>query len=307
MKCPALLFLFLFICKSVTAQLAYPLLSEDGAWIQETFQSLDAGNESTYYTEYYLLGDTLLNGLSHKKLFIHDEYQGALREGDGYLIQSTGTSSDTLLNFSLTPGDTVRQTRCLNSESICYYLILDSIDTVRLYDGLPRARLNFTEYNSLSGLDQGDDLVLSWIDGVGSTRGLVPDPYCGFIPDRSVSPVCLERLRCVQRSGVVLYSSSGEQEYACTVPDILDSTTESEEGLNITVFPNPSTGNVTISGKQLVEVTSIDVHSPTGRLLKSIQVSAREQLNIDVERIPGLYFLVFRGPHTTFSKKFIVE
>jgi hypothetical protein len=75
----------------------------------------------------------------------------------------------------------------------------------------------------------------------------------------------------------------------------------------IKIFPNPSTGSIQISGTQLTEVTSIDVLSPTGRLLNTIPVGAREQLSIELERIPGVYFIVFRGPHKTVSRKFIIE
>jgi hypothetical protein len=75
----------------------------------------------------------------------------------------------------------------------------------------------------------------------------------------------------------------------------------------IKIFPNPSTGSIQVSGTQLTEVTSIDVLSPTGRLLNTISVETREQLSIELERIPGVYFIVFRGPHKTVSRKFIID
>lgn len=75
----------------------------------------------------------------------------------------------------------------------------------------------------------------------------------------------------------------------------------------LTVSPNPSSGTIEISGESLKNITSIGVMSTTGRLLRTIPVRARQQLDLKLDVPPGVYFLLFRGSEYLSSQKIIIR
>jgi len=113
------------------------------------------------------MGDTILDGIDYKKLYITQDttltnwgYYGGIRETNDkvYLFNNDDDSATILYDFSLSPGDMF--TTYYNGNSNCQvFLELQSIDTITILNGEQRRRFNF-----------GSE---SWIEGIGSLHGLI--------------------------------------------------------------------------------------------------------------------------------------
>lgn len=97
-----------------------------------------------------------------------------MKEEDKRVIYTLGSQTDTILDFNLTVGDTVVIGECdlmYSSVEECQFMVLETIDSIQLRDGSIRKRLNFYGHNA--GIYSFVDFEVSWIDGIGSTRGLI--------------------------------------------------------------------------------------------------------------------------------------
>lgn len=224
----------------LVAQDQYTILDEGSTWIHEKFLSDGQNPDKTFFDELQLRGDTLLNNLEFKKLYNFGYYMGALRESKGQLVYAAQNELDTILDFNLTVGDTVNLGDCpISPNSACEFMILTSIDSIDLLDGSNRKRLNFHGFNGGAFLLEEYDV--SWIDGVGSTRGLIVDAYCGVLK----SPVCWSKLNCFQNDGQLLYHSNANEIDACTIEALTDVDHVLDEDL-IRIYPNPFSGDLNV-------------------------------------------------------------
>lgn len=83
--------------------------------------------------------------------------------------------------------------------------------------------------------------------------------------------------------------------------------TEDTEGSRLSIFPNPTDGNVTIHIKIPLGVgTTVAVSNVDGRILKKVNLSSETVQNLDFNDLPkGVYFLQFRSEKGNFVKKII--
>lgn len=75
----------------------------------------------------------------------------------------------------------------------------------------------------------------------------------------------------------------------------------------VEVFPNPTSGALQIRGERLAGVNSIDIVNPMGRVLSTIAVLGRDALEVNIDRVPGVYLLIFQGDNGAFSQKFVIK
>lgn len=79
---------------------------------------------------------------------------------------------------------------------------------------------------------------------------------------------------------------------------------QSLSDITVSVYPNPTTGNVTIDGLNL---KVIEVLNPKGRLIKQIKV-VNDHTNLNVDNLPnGIYFIKVIADDGTAVKKIVIE
>lgn len=295
-----LLILVIAFADSLYAQDQYTLLDENAVWVQVSdFDDGGFGFDTITYLEIRLNGDTLLaNGLN-KKVYLDDRYYGGLREEDKRVIYTTETEIDTILDFNLAIGDTViievpfSGIGCAINMGDCQFMVLETIDAIQLQDGSIRKRLNF--YGCNAGIFLLEDFEVSWIDGIGSTRGLLIARQCSVLPKTIHSPTCSGRLICYQNNGEVLFSNRKEPIFRCTTEGVLsDVTTVELEDIQITLSPNPTSDQLTVSFQTTAQFQawSYRIFDQLGRIIAQQEIVHQSKFSIDVSLFDsGIYWL----------------
>jgi hypothetical protein len=79
------------------------------------------------------------------------------------------------------------------------------------------------------------------------------------------------------------------------------STLENQD-LSISIYPNPSTGNVTIKGTE--ENGLVEIFSNNGQLVSTVQTTAKETIITDLPN--GIYFVKISNTENVITKKITV-
>ncbi len=110
-------------------------------------------------------------------------------------------------------------------------------------------------------------------------------------------------------NGNVTYTVTGTDANGCSNTDMVTVSTFSCAGINentinaITVFPNPSNGNVSIKSDALTEYNTIELVDISGRILSTWEINATS-MNIEMKEIAnGNYTLVFKGANSISTQK----
>lgn len=232
--------LFFLIGLFAFSQDEYTILNENFNWIQETSSSDGYRLDTTIYTEFRVMSDTLIQEETYKKLYGNELYYGALQEVDKRLLYYANEQIDTLLDFNLVVGDTVfLRPNCPE----CEYMILESIDiTEPLLDDSSRKRMNFIGYGG--GYGEQEEYHLSWIDGIGSTRGFIPNLFC-FV--KNSGPICIEQLACHGDEGDLVYTNVELAAPFCEPKQIVSVEEAVKLEYHISIFPNPSNEYIQIA------------------------------------------------------------
>lgn len=249
---------------------------------------------------YTLAGDTVVNGLTYKKVL----KQGLISLiNTSCVVYSTGFYQDPvppfylrsldkkmfiylpneaqeylLHDFDLEVGDTLPESYTYNSGNSSIDIIVESIDSIQTPNGWMK-RFELTDGYAL-------------FEGAGSTGGL----------DESVFPMFLSGSH-----GLLCYSLQDTTYF----PQFGSGTCFSDVGLNetevqqIEVYPNPASENVTITAS--AKFDEISIMTIDGRLLKTV-VPTDVSMTLNVSSLsPGTYFITGTIQGIRSVKELVIE
>lgn len=296
---------YIFFAKGQT-NTYHPFPTSHSTW-SEAF----SGGSGNSNTEYGLFGDSIFGTYTYHKLYIrsitpcftndtmtpqNSSLFGAIMEDNMKRVYyrpfygSCGDSVLKLYDFSRqTHGDTILFDTTFSSCYAYTYLTIDSIDSVLVHSNY-RKRIYFVE--------QGE----TWIEGVGSLRGLLS----------SVSPYltcsCIEKMVCNMQNGSLYYfnynpSYGGYLNYClCNYPLHID---EINEKVEIKIYPNPANSVIQISINNY-QAEEIKIYDMLGHIVIKNENCKIKQggIQMDVSSLlNGMYYLKI-GNNT---QKFVVQ
>lgn len=256
---------------------------------------------SVYNEKYFIVGDSLFDAKIYKKiLFTTDSIVGngiifALFREDTisnqvFAIPSGEFSENLLYDFSLSLNDITT----VYPISFSYYygpvtISIDQIDSI-LINGQYRKRY------FVKGVDQNSNLPEYWIEGIGSTFGILNSGITGV----KITDIYYPTLLCFEQEGNLLYQN----------PDFIDcyepypiGIAENESPI-IQVFPNPTKNNVKIKSNELI--IEYKVFSSHGQLIENNYVKSKE-FSMDISDYQqGMYFLYLKQNNGKVVKKITV-
>lgn len=283
-----------------------PLADSNAVW-SEYFQRIPVEALTFSCSERFVITgeDTLHNGKIYKKLFVfYDKeytpnnmrFLGGIREdslkrvyyfGDTIHIEKPylpNLKPEMLLyDFSLNVGDSIDDID--NSNTRMY---VTSVDTIEL-GGYKRRRFSFSKMQDR----------LQWIEGIGSTTGLLFQnkfAKLGYAGNRNT-------LLCFRQNGLTVYFSP-------FATDCFPFTGLSEnEAAQANLFPNPTTNQFTISVTTST-IKTVKIYSLTGQLVleNNLSNTHQNQINIDASLLKtGLYQCVIELANGQSSTQRLVK
>ncbi len=252
-------------------------------------------------TQYLIIGDSIIgNKLYHKLYFSQNKttfpndstyYRGLVREDsmkriyfNGYSDMPQDTADVLLYDFSLNVNDTFAELNGVTQTII-------AIDSILINN---KYRKRYTLNPDWAGK--------YWIEGIGSTRGLLssidPFPTC----------TCIHSLLCFQQNDTVLYL---DQNISSTCLPLLTDISDVYSSENsIEVFPNPvSSSSLIIFPEGNKAFSRLEIYNSTGILTNSINVLSKTCYRIDKgDFTSGVYFfrLVEKTGHFLTGKFLIL-
>ncbi len=235
--------------KSATPELVNP----DNQWNEASYGIVFGEIDSRRYT---FDSDTLFqNGNGYTELLSSSDEMGSDWTGTGKFFRMTDSKvfeliddSDYLLyDFSLNVGDTFI-VQATNDWPEARKLVVTAVDSITLMDQSKRKRL-VLECENGSGEH-------TWIEGIGDLRGLL-----------AVKKSCLidvnENLLCFSFNEEVLYQDPDEGE--CWL------TTSTKDPIpdDFTLYPNPASDRIFISGEMSNRSMEFTIYSSTGVNMRS--------------------------------------
>lgn len=319
---PTLLLIFVTIwIKPAQSQDQYSLVHEGAVWVQENFASGNFAEAPFSYAELRIEGDTLIEGLLYQKLFASGQtyfygppqlrpgYAGGIREADKRVLWYHQNSIDTLLDFNLLVGDTfhIPQT---NPDLPPQYMLVTNIDSIQVADLSFRKRINFEGYNATAGFVPQDTFRVAWIDGIGSTRGLLTNTTCGVF-NNGRSPVCFERLACHLKEGELLFTNTENRVDFCGLGGIITSNDRLQvEAAKWSVFPNPFAEFISLQAEGSINANNwqLKITDLYGRQLFEQKLLSADPIKLELSSLPsGLYLLQIVNQSSEYSNVFKIQ
>ncbi len=231
---------------------------------------------STYSLK--LEGDTTISNIDYKKMYIsYDsantqwlQIENYLREDSLNRVYHKDAYGDEqlLYDFNYELGDTVP-----------YWcdVIVTAIDTIYLENNEPRRRMRLE-----SEVVSGWLTTYHWIDGIGSTAGLLTPMGSHCTTDH------LEFLQCYYYDSELSYPL----EEICFTVTPTEEISQSDE---IKVYPNPTSGILAIESlRSDWTVENIQLFSPLGEQVRTIEKQG-ELNQFDISELPnGMYYLILQ-------------
>jgi|GEM_PF-5433495 len=288
MKNITFLFLLVFAARGSFSQGHFPIPADSSAQWRVTLQMWEPSPwwMVTDDRMYFFEGDTVISGRTYQKLYASGssyvasppdgttylyshEYRGGIRN-EGHKVYYTGWGQDTLLyDFSLQAGDHLPVT-WINDTGI----VVTSVDSVLIGSGY-RKRFN------IAGPANGT-LLSHWIiEGMGHEYGLVELMY--GVPDNNSS------FQCYAEHSTPLFPPGVQCDLSLKDNEKLTQATP------VSVFPNPSSGNFTVSCPD-VRVTPLHytVLTPAGQQVAAgnwALTGGKNEIGLDLHG-NGFYFLM---------------
>jgi hypothetical protein len=268
---------FLMICLLLNGQEYQPLVVEGNSW---SVVGWSWGNAWTHY--YFIEGDTTINSIDYKKLYKTPDsllqndvaFWGGIREDtiskEVFYYFSEWSGENRLYKFGLEVNDTVTVWSLECQSFIARVLETDMITDL---SGTERRRMKIEFYG-------GGPLGEYWIEGVGSTYGLISSGNYSCLADLNFDMLCFSK-----NTDLYLMNPLFD---ACHITQvgIRDRQDEKEK---IQLVPNPVSGHSQITvpdSKTVKSIYLMDVFGNTIQELPSNTSSiSRENLS------PGIYFL----------------
>jgi hypothetical protein len=233
-----------------------------------------------------ITGDTIINSQTYHKLNIPAiqvltnscsiyttlGYNGAIREDSAnktvYIMAPSSTTEEVLYDFNLQVGDTVRgyfyNTISGNHE------VVQSIDSV-LVGGNYRKRWNINP-----------NYQVQFIEGVGSTYGLIETLPGGFVTDLPAISVI-----CFSENNMTLYPNNLGN---CNLITSMESP-ENNPGIS-KIFPNPFSDETTIYADHILSNATLTIYNTQGQVVKQIENITGRTITLNRDNLSsGFYFI----------------
>ncbi len=277
--------LIIFLLISFKISLAQiPMLDSSYVWSEYWGCYFSGPQDGTQYKS--IGGDTLLNGKIYKKIFGSSDQTGYpsafLREDSGFVFNSY---EEVYYNFNLLPGDTF--TFLQSSMVGPIDLIVDSVSTKFLF-GQMRKAIKFKDF-----------LDMTWIEGVGSSTGLLYDQVWYWDCNQSV--ICFF-------DGLDTYLAEGFD--TCYIDNYIIGINSLPEISEIKLYPNPTKDLIIINFSTTKQKLKINVLNSLGLIVKQIEnLNTTNNIEINVEDLnSGIYFLQLHfDDKTVVTKKIVVQ
>lgn len=308
------------IMLAVSAQLTaqeyqYVPFPDSGVVWSEIFYNYNEDSEDKTRRENFAVNgeDTIINNIVYSKLYLFFDTIfnkdaatciGGIREDSLRRIYFNGeqihflkpniecadeNNEIKLFDFGLQVGDTIWS---LNSLHPTNGLIVSSIDTL-LFGNTLRRRINFLQFSKNNPVWD-----FSWIEGIGSTRGLL------YISDTTPYDH-LNHLICFKQNGNQLFLHPSYNDCSLAATGLTEQTLETK----VILYPNPITNNevrITFNG---LSIESISIFNEFGCFITSADVKGLENTIIPLPNITsGVYFYVAYSKYGKVSSgKFMVK
>lgn len=301
----------------------HPFPDSNVYWKEVSTSSAVTGGSCETYG-YCFIGDTLVNGHLHHKLYqvggIYSSsiicygtpanvisYYGAIWQDTMkhvYLFTGQAGSKDTLLyDFNLQVGDTLKQYNCSPTYYVpCYVSNIDSINI----DGIYRKQFIITAVPSIYTGGQAQ-IVDSIIEGIGSLQGLIE--YIGPIFEVATN------LTCFWQNGHAyqFYANPGPFGDSCQVFGPLATKYINNITCSFKLAPNPTSNQVKLSYQLPANqnVGELLLYNTFGQLIRSEKISsANSTITQDVSILSaGVYYytLVVNGSVMATNKLVVIK
>ena len=145
-----------------------------------------------------------------------------------------------------------------------------------------------------------------WIEGLGATSwiGLLDPLVAGSVLDGTkISFVCINNKKTMDGTGnCTIYYHKSEIECPCFSVKIIEN-----EKSEITLFPNPTTGQLTINNGQ-VTIYSVELYDVMGKKAFEQNAEGKKQKNIDISGLhAGNYLIRISTEKGVFTKKVVKQ
>ena len=304
-KILSVLLLFLIFHSNCKTQNYHPFPVSGAEWHER--QSNEDGSFAVNY-RYVIQGDTIINSLLYHKIYLPEDplipgldsvLVGFIREDNARKIYAIYSSiiepgvtyqEQLILDFSKNVGDTVflgnSQSNPPNRPAV-----IEKIDSV-LVNGSYHREFHF----------EGLDTFETWIEGIGSTRGL----FSHFMLVLPWSNMYFKTI-CFMQDSIIEYINPYFVDCSGTVAGIEDL---NENENIITIYPNP------VYNKSKLEISNplpglekIEIYNSLGKLTMTMDTHQESGFYINAYDFPpGFYFcrVICRGGRV-YSYKFIVK
>ena len=268
----------------------HPFPDSNAVW-REWRSGWNSGiNGEVWNYEETLAGDTLIGGLTYKKIletgatlmnsnpwtYYYNTYKGGIRQDTSqrkvFFILPTSSTETTLYDFNLSVGDTIH--------SYNYpWGIVSSVDSILIGSNYRKI------FRGTKGVD--------FIEGIGSTWGLLHQ-VLSYLNHQN-------EFYCFTQNGQTIYHPDTTQ--SCAVPTGIG---ELYKNILFAIFPNPTSGIFTLSSSE--KISTVEISDVLGKQVYEKQVRSPKE-EIDLSSQPkGIYFLKAQDENGNFGvRKVIVQ
>lgn len=275
------------------SQEEFSLVSEDHVWNIRTYSNECSGNGGSYYKDVQCenISDTLINSQYIIQFDFNGNQLEAIEKDNKTYVKRVGIDTNFVLlyDFNLAVGDTFFteyiRLNSWNNAIDTLLLIVESIDSVDMFDGTKRKRFNFFEadyrYDPLMLCGSGS---IYWIDGIGNPVYPIYSLMACFEDEVSVD--------CYSHKEVKIF-------FDCVFNDL-----DIEEDSYLKVYPNPVRENLYIASDE--SINEIYLTNLYGQTLPINQI---EQGKYDTSNMEsGIYILsIIYDENRVETRKIIVS
>jgi hypothetical protein len=295
--------LLLFACllfsgvKQISAQNYVPFPDSNAIWNNRFW------NQSvTEYTRLGLMGDTVINSVPYHKLYqLNDSvlsitnavYYGAMREqGKKIYFRYYNCQYEFLLyDFTKNVGDTIYNIFCednlFSCDSINDTAVITSIDSILIE----------SNYRKVFHFESSFSTPV-WIEGIGSTSGLI-NP---LVP--AVTCICSWDLVCFKQNNEEVYLNPNFN--SCFPPTVGINENIGSLFYEINISPNPASGKITIVSPE-DQPLNLSVYNIVGELiLHRALYNSTEEINIS-SLAKGVYIINVSAKDWVGQRKLVKE
>lgn len=302
-----LLIILIITSGSVQSQtsLYHPFPDSNATWCCTYYFTVSADCYDGYST-YTMWGKQMINNIWYNKILVYDSaehyhcqppnYLGTTITTDTLFIRQdsslkkvwfydSASSSDKILyNFNLSVGDTLDSTKVhFGNNGFTAPKIITSIDSV-LINGTYRNRYNYNNSCTFSPTDT------SIIEGIGALHGFIYPPSCFEF---------LFFLNAFHQNNTLYYGNSTAQCY-----DFTSGIAEAVDKLNISVYPNPTKDELTITLSQF-QKAKLEIYNSIGEKIYTQHITVSNKLQTSNWH-EGIYFIRITSGEKIVTGKFVV-